>query len=453
MKKILSIALVALLAASTVFAGFSGSATLGLGYDFETGKYGFSNSNKFDLNLDLATADAEKVAEGDVYASIKASIAAKLVDGDDKTTKFDTFVIDGISSKLAVVAKLDEAKVAGADWYVSIKGVTSVNDFAKSAIDKKTVKNDTDDFGFTLDDYKEALTYKVAYTKLPGFEAGYKGYVAAAGFEGYTDKGQVAQTTPVTENTFGYTLNVKTPEYNFDVVTLQVGAEASKANTLNTKTYSNVGASAKVGFDADAVSGFVAADTGFENLGKDDWKFEDNFNVDVAAKLAISPVTVDAYYARIANDDAKTENLLSAQVAVDLNAFDVPVAFTFTGKDLVNKQDLSVKAAFDITEELSADASVGYVIDTKKLSTSANIAYTADAFTAKAGLGYGLTVDTEKSNYLTASASIESAAVIPGAVLKAEYKAGDKDMNLLSGQDNGRAKNYGKIVTSCKIAF
>ena len=46
MKKILSIALVALLAASTVFAGFTGKASVGLGYNFQDESYGMSNSTE-----------------------------------------------------------------------------------------------------------------------------------------------------------------------------------------------------------------------------------------------------------------------------------------------------------------------------------------------------------------------------------------------------------------------
>ena len=150
--------------------------------------------------------------------------------------------------------------------------------------------------------------------------------------------------------------------------------------------------------------------------------------------------------------------MLSAQVAVDLKAFEVPVAFTFTGKDLVNKQDLSVKAAFNITEELSADATVGYVIsgdDAKKLSTSANIAYAVDAFTAKAGVAYSTIIETEKSNVLSATASIETAALVPGATLALTYgtDSADNDMNFLKGQSAGADQNFGAITASCKIAF
>ena len=459
MKKILSIALVALLAGSA-FAAFTGSATLGLGYNFEDDTYGFSNSNKFDLDFELATASAEKVAEGDVYASIKANFAVKLVDGDDNTSAYS----DGmkLADNLFAVIKLSEAKVAGENWYVSIKGTSSNVDLAKSAIDTRTIENDKDDFGFYLDDYDEAVTYKAAYDKAPGFEAGYADYVIGAGFQGVKNKD------------FGYNVFVATPEYDFDVVTLKLAASASDkydSTLAEADKIANVGVSAKVGFATDAFSGFVASDLGFEKLGTENWKAEDNFKADVAANFAISPVTVDAYYAtNVKTAEVKekkdgdtvleaastgyTKDLLSVQAKVDLNDFDVPVALTVAGKDLVNTQDISLKAEFAVTEQVSLDAKVGYVIKTKKLYTEGNVKYAADAFTLKAGMKYSTVIETEKSNILSATASIESSVLIPGATLKLEYAKGDNTMNFLKDQTASEApQNFGKINASCKIAF
>ena len=66
MKKILTIALVALLATASVFAGLSGKAKLALGYDFENGNYGFSNGKEFALTMNIAEETKESVAEGDI---------------------------------------------------------------------------------------------------------------------------------------------------------------------------------------------------------------------------------------------------------------------------------------------------------------------------------------------------------------------------------------------------
>ena len=74
MKKTIAILLVAILAVSSVFAAFSGEASLGFGGNFDDGTYGFIDSaTKIKFDIDLATASAEQIADGDVYASIKAT--------------------------------------------------------------------------------------------------------------------------------------------------------------------------------------------------------------------------------------------------------------------------------------------------------------------------------------------------------------------------------------------
>ena len=143
MKKILSIALVALLAASTVFASFSGKATVSLGYDTESKSYGFSNGKSFSLDLDLATETAEKVAEGDIYAGVKATFALKVAGSNNKN-----IFSNNSSYGEGLLFTLNEAYVAGQDWKVSITGTQSGPDFAKSAIDSVYDKVATDAFGY-----------------------------------------------------------------------------------------------------------------------------------------------------------------------------------------------------------------------------------------------------------------------------------------------------------------
>ena len=92
MKKTIAILLVAILAVSSVFAAFSGEAKLGFGGNLDNGNFGFIDKSadvKFDL--ELATADAESVGEGDVYASIKATFALKLSTGEKKYGEGDPY--------------------------------------------------------------------------------------------------------------------------------------------------------------------------------------------------------------------------------------------------------------------------------------------------------------------------------------------------------------------------
>lgn len=456
MKKIFSILLVTALAASTVFAAFSGSATVGLGANFDNGEYGFiGNGTNVNFNIDLATATGEAVSEGDVYASIKASLGLVLKSDEDGIAAGDPLfaikTIPGAGDMAAwLYANIDEAKVAGANWYVSLLGVASVNDFAKSAIDTWTVENEIDsDYGFRKADYDKNATYKVGYQKAPGVEVGVYDYVIGLGFKAEAVK------TPEFDpfNKYAATAYVKTPEYAIvDGLTIQAGATYAISDGSYKDKVNAVGASAKVAYADDMISASVATDLGYDIN-------DEKFGADVAAAFKYDFVSVDAYYATAAansgtvaadgsySDDPAVENLLSAQVATDLNSFEVPLKLTVTGKDLVNTQDLGLKAEVAIAE-VTLTPSVGYVIDSETFKAGLDVAYTTDAFTAKAGVSTKTTKFNADTLLLGASASIESAALIPGATLKLAWSDAD---DLLD--KNSDETNYGKIIASCKIAF
>ena len=161
-----AILLVAVLAAGPIFAGFSGSASVSAGYNFQTGEYGFfENGNTVKININLDTQSAEKVAEGEVYASIKATFAVKAINNtfDGKDFGF----VD-----LKAKDFLKDAKINGSNWYVSIKGLmSSYPDFAKSAIETNEDVNKDNDWIYTAADPKDvAGSYKPGYAKAPGVE-------------------------------------------------------------------------------------------------------------------------------------------------------------------------------------------------------------------------------------------------------------------------------------------
>ena len=190
MKKTIAILLVAIMAVGSAFAAFSGSAQVGVGANFDTGDWGFiGNETKVTFDVDLATMNAEDVSEGDIYASIKGSLGLRLVsDQDGIATENPYPTMDLLSSNgslaFGVYGKIDEAKIAGANWYVSLKGVADVNDFAKSAIDTWTAKNDIDDdWGFLKADYDKNATWKIGYDKAPGVEVGIYDFVVGIGFK------------------------------------------------------------------------------------------------------------------------------------------------------------------------------------------------------------------------------------------------------------------------------
>ena len=69
MKKVLTIAVVAMLATSMAFAGISGYGQLGYKYDFDSKDTGFTNDTNIKVDVDVVTASAEAIAEGAVYES------------------------------------------------------------------------------------------------------------------------------------------------------------------------------------------------------------------------------------------------------------------------------------------------------------------------------------------------------------------------------------------------
>ena len=154
MKKILSIALVALLAASTVFAGFTGKASVGLGYNFQDESYGMSNATETKVTFEATKETAGADGEGSVFAGIKASF----------TMKQDEVKAKGKAS-WSVEPKIEEAYVKGEDWSVSILSAQDGQDFAASAIDK-TYDAAADAFG--------GSTVAVEVAKAPGITAEYK---------------------------------------------------------------------------------------------------------------------------------------------------------------------------------------------------------------------------------------------------------------------------------------
>ena len=461
MKKILSIALVALLAASA-FAGFSGEANVGLGYNWETGAFGFSNGTGFDVNLDLASADAEAIAEGDVYAGIKASAALKVAN-QEGTKGFQIWTKDikeGFG--LGLFLKVSEAYVAGENWKVSILGTQGAPDFAKSAIDGGYQLKVEDAFGNKYDYKYVPATYAVSAIKTPGVTVEVMDWKASFGFNG--NDGSKADP-----KFFNYNAFVQTPVFDFDVVNLQVAAIASRDMTnedLTKRFDSAIGASAKLGFDTDVVTGSVAADYGVKLVKGADDKYVATHGMDVAANLAISPVTVDLYFqnanlsnnAKKTGDDLLALNLLSAQAAVDLNSFDVPLKLTVFAKnvlDKINGQTFGAKVETTV-DAFTLKANGSYQItDKQKLSVGASAEYKHDLFKVGAGLTWSMLTKKglEDTHRLVANASVSSDAIIPGATLSLAYGAGDEDMNLLKQAGSGYAQNFGKIEAKCAIEF
>ena len=320
MKKTIAILLVAILAVSSVFAAFSGEASIGAGVNLDNGNYGFiDQSTNAKIDLELATANAENVGEGDIYASIKASLVVKLFNGE-KGGEPD----DPMGPWVQYVAvDLAEAKVGGENWYVSVLGMPDGPDYAKSAIDTYDVKGKYDDYGFEKEDYTENYTFKPTYADTNGIELGLFGYRFGFGLLGDADDERNIPNWKFEDN-IKFAVFGETPEYDFSGLKLQGAVtysysgfdkidegEVVKQDEIldiipDTETgkypvlvpafsrTNALGLSAKVGFENDTLSASVATDMGF-NLDGDD--FDEVFDMDVAANFNWSFLTLDAYYA------------------------------------------------------------------------------------------------------------------------------------------------------------
>ena len=468
MKKTIAILLVAIMAVGSAFAAFSGSAQVGVGANFDTGEYGFiGNSTNVKFDVELATENVENVSEGDIYASVKASFGLKLMSDEDGIADGDpvvginedalAFLFDAgeYTGKLGVgiIADITEAKIGGANWYVSLLGLAGVNDFAKSAIDTWTAKNDIDDdWGFIKADYDKNATYKVAYNKAPGVEVGIYDFVVGVGFKAKAV--QEPEFDALAQKAF--TLYAKTPEFEvIDGLTIQAGATYATVDANYEGAEKDVnafGASAKVAYASDLLNASVATDMGYDIEAE-------KFGADIAANLSFDFVGVDFYYATAAANDGTVdatgkysdatpvEDLLSLQAKLDLTGFNVPVGLTLKGKDLVNAQDLS--ATVDLTfGSFKVSPTVGYVVETETFKAGVAAEYVCDYFTAKAETNIK-TAFVDDDLVWDASASIENTTLIPGATIKLAWS----DAKDLLNNDTTAENEYGKIVASLKVEF
>ena len=443
MKKTIAILLVAIMAVGSAFAALTGSAQVGFGVDFDNGTYGFiDNSNSVGVNFELANMSGEAVGEGDIYASIKGSLVLEVFQAENaydeaKNEKLPFYLVGdwGDKSYIGLGASIDEAKIAGANWYVSLLGASDAPDYAKSAIDtwdKAVEKYDivTDSDGATGN-----ASFAIGWQDVEkgnGVEVGIYDYVIGGAFKG--------DWKNETFDAIGY---VATPSYDFNGLTLQVAAAAAKGSNSG---HFDGGISAKVGFANDTISTSVATDMvlAIPTVDTNDVTFD----ADVAANFTYDFLTVDAYYgSNVKVNEDPVKNLLSTQVVTDLNSFDVPVKVTVSGKDLVNKQDLDLSVEFKVAS-LTLTPSVGYVIGDEKFNAGLKAQYDHEYFTAKAETSVETGFD-KPSTTLKASASIENSTLIPGSTIKLEWKDA-KD--LLNTQDDENS-NYGKVIASIKVEF
>ena len=461
------------MAVSSVFAldaTLSGKFTSKLAYDFEDNWLGFTEPDN-DLNLEIALSTATE-NEGDVYAVVKAEMNLLWETAGNETTGaaqsetdlFDETKINADDSKFEIT----EASIYGNGWNLSILKAAEMTKYAKGW----ETYNDGDDNV----DLKAPVSFKddlgVTFTLDNIFKAGFS---VAADFDENEGKNFLAWASTDDLNIAGIVANAS------------VGVTKDAASK-----YTYVGLGLEAGYENDSLSATVASDM---SIGVPTEKNVDaTFDLDVAANVNFADmVTVDAYYAsatELAGDDAPIdtyeididaatfavsdlgrafiavpgEDYLSAKVSFDMNAFDVPVALTLVGMDIVNNPYIDLEAAVAVAGfDITAFAGYQYLDDLAKsnaIHVGAEVAYTIEPV---GKLSVGTTFATvllnkdetgldDTFNAMSLELGLENTTLVSGATLKAGYKT----PNLLDNEIGGmklETADMGEVYVSATIEF
>ena len=405
MKKILSIALIAALVATSAFAAFSGSAALKAGVDLDSKNYGFINSDSETLIFTFEFASGEVSASGE--GDLRAEIAADFSVGFDYDTTADDLVTD------ASVIEITKANIIYKDVTV---GILNAGKSATYAAD------------YHLDDDGDPITnYVKALSGVPGFTVSAFGYNGGFGFNGDAD----AET---------YAVLAHAQTKSFD---LAEGVTAQAAAGMKvTESASVFGVSAKTAFVKDAISADAAVDFGFG----------EKVAVDFAANAAYDFVSANVYYG---TEDGFESNKLDAMVAAEKAVNEnITVGGSVDFTDIiVDAREIAISADGTFAfAPVTLGASASYSVFAKDLEVSADVTYGADLFTAKAGVVFGTTIDTEDSSYVYATASISSDKVVDGATISLAY-APAKDSGVVVTNYLKDGTKLGTIYASATIAF
>lgn len=405
MKKILSIALIAALVATSAFAAFSGSAAIKAGVDLDSKNYGFINSDSETLIFTFEFASGEVSASGE--GDLRAEIAADFSVGFDYDTTADDLVTD------ASVIEITKANIIYKDVTV---GILNAGKSATYAAD------------YHLDDDGDPITnYVKALSGVPGFTVSAFGYNGGFGFNGDAD----AET---------YAVLAHAQTKSFD---LAEGVTAQAAAGMKvTESASVFGVSAKTAFVKDAISADAAVDFGFG----------EKVAVDFAANAAYDFVSANVYYGTEDGFEShKLDAMVAAEKAVNEN-ITVSGSVDFTDI-IVDAREIAISADGTFAfAPVTLGASASYSVFAKDLEVSADVTYGADLFTAKAGVVFGTTIDTEDSSYVYATASISSDKVVDGATISLAY-APAKDSGVVVTNYLKDGTKLGTIYASATIAF
>lgn len=364
MKKISAVLLVLVLVGSVVFAGFTGSATTSLGYNLDTGVYGFANATATTVDLTVLKELGAKKGEGAIYAEINAT--AKIT-------------WDGTANVQTAVA-VDSANIIGDGWKLGLLKSSAAADWAVSTID----------YNSTTEKYSSMKPSTYVVQNVKGVNLTVKDYAFSVGLTG---------TMPGVYNVYG---TVATPEME---VADGMKAKFAAAGLLSDAAKA-ASASAKVTYAAEDYSASLAADVVYAGGVK----------ADVAVQSKFAPATVDVYFATDTNQGpAYNVNVLSAKVLVDLEQVDL----TVTGYDLLTLQKIALSAKLAASAELAVTARGAYTLSTSAWEAGADVVYTAADYTATLNTTYA------SAGTLAVTLKAVSTKLVNGATLTAQYKVAD----------------------------
>ena len=555
MKKTIAILLVAIMAVGSVFATFSGEASIGFGGNLDNGNFGFIDTGakvKVDFDLSTASVDTtptETVAEDgtvtpapSIYAAVKGSLGVKLFTGEENVDEIEdpgSGLLNG--AKLSVIADITEATIGGQNWSVSILEVAGAPNYAKG-FQTYTVEDGYDKWDYERADFTENYNTELAFEKAPGITATVYGYKVGFGM-----LGDYASGDWKLKDNLNMSVMFETPAYDFGVEglslqagtaysyktfkelnddgvpvygdktdldgdSMKVGEEVQKKTAGEFSRTNQWNISAKAGYATDLFSVALATDMGIK-LGSDP-KFDADVTLDatydfltVNAYYGTNPVTgktpkkvVDADNDGILDTDDKgkvkygdnkpdaywketSKDMLSAQVKVDLNSFEIPVAVTLGMNDILAKQAMSASVEVTPIEGLKLTVNGGYTINDEgrkenvtdgklskkdaggvwrdyqmvidkdaakvgKWSAGMSGEYSFAYGKVTAGLSLEQKLDANKNLIVGANAAFENSTLIPGATLKFAW-ADAKDM---LGKDTDKT-DFGKITASVSMTF
>ena len=417
MKKILSIALIAALALTSVFAvSFKGSAALNLGYDLESKNYGFENVQKPELKFgfELGSGNGESAGEKDLRAEIAGEFKVEFA---EKTyTEKKDLAVSAAVTKLSIT----KANILYKDLVtVGILNAGKSVNYAASY--------------YVNDDGDPESDVITGLTGVPGFTVKAYGVTGGFGFNGNADTGKYAVLAHAA-------LDDKTVAEG-----LKVAAGAAALLKDDTNTFN---ANAKVAYAKDLLAASAAVD--FQVAGE-------NVLLESAVAASYDFVKFNAYYF---TKDKFENNNLDAKLAATKTIDIVTLTGSFEANNIFDQTAFyarEFKPALEASATVDAftfGAKASYAIVAKKLATEASVKYSNDFLTAKAALNVNTTIETEDSTQLYVSASVESKALIDGATVSLAY-APHKDANKVVDENLLKADTtkLGKITASCKIEF